>query len=98
MLISNSLGHHAEGEVNVADSPLWCCSGYLDKFLSGIPNEFFQKGHHDVKVVKRPLIKIHIYEEEGLPKSGGYFFREVGKSGEYVKGVLQLFNVLPIIS
>ena len=33
-LVRNSLGHHAENEVNVADSTLRCCSGSLEKFLS----------------------------------------------------------------
>ena len=97
-LLSDSLGHHAEDEVNVADSPLRRCSRSLEKLLRGLPNEVFQWGHHEVKVVKRPLIKRHIYEGEGLPKLGGYFVREVGKEGEYVKGLLQVFNVLPIVA
>ena len=80
-LLSGSLGRHAKGEVNVAYSPIRCRSGSLKKFLRVLPNEFFQRGHHEVKVVKRPLIKRHIYEGEGLPKLGGYFVREVGKKG-----------------
>ena len=32
-IICDSIGHHVEDEINVADSPLRCCSGYLKKFL-----------------------------------------------------------------
>ena len=52
------------------------------------------QGCHDLK---RPLIKRHIYEGGGLLKlGGGGVVRELGKEGDYVKGVIQVFNVRPI--
>ena len=39
-LLCNILGHHAEDEVNVSDSPLQCRSGSLKKFLRSMTLSF----------------------------------------------------------